>query len=187
MLRSSRIARYVLALASCVSVLLLVGCSEHSPLSSQPDENPYLISPEFVTVVNPPQPTQGLNQPLPPIELASQVIRNETGGEVSGGRYLLQVPAGAMPVEEAVFTISEVSPDMVMCDIEPHGIQFLVPVRIIIDCDGTTAEGQVMETRLVYFNEEMGWWELIPGGPWPEDPDKFCGFLDHFSRYALAN
>ena len=186
MLRSSRIARYVLAIGTFAALVLIVGCSEHSPVMTQPDENPYVVNPSFVTVLNPPRATLD-DGPGQPAVQACQVINNAVGGEISGGRYLLRVPPGALPVPEAMFTIYEVSPDMVMCDIEPHGMMFLKPVKLIIDCAGTTAEGRVAETRLFYCNEMMGWWEPIFGGPWQEDPDKYCGFLHHFSRYALAN
>jgi len=197
MQKSSRIARYLLALAISGLVLVAVGCSENSPVAPQA-ESPGLVSPNFVQVVNPPTPTAliGDDGPVGPGPVR-KLINAEQGGVVNAGRYTLKVPPMALS-EDAEFVVYEISPDLVMCDLEPHGIQFNIEVQLIIDLTGTTAEGAADQVMCLYYDEASGWWEWIPGEPYlAEDdfpnpdatlhPNKFVAYLSHFSRYALAN
>jgi hypothetical protein len=69
-----------------------------------------------------------------------------------------------------------------MCDLEPHGIQFLAPVELEIDLSGTDFEPYT-DWSIWWYLEDSGLWE-DQGGVY--DSGKVRVSLDHFSRYSAG-
>jgi len=192
MKRSSRVSRYVLALSVAAALLLVVGCSENLPLAPLPppaaDSPPATAEVDFVTELNLPQAIQSDGPDQESVELARKWIKARRGGEIKAGRYKLKFPRNALS-QDAEIIIYEMGSGIVgmqMINLEPHGTIFLRPVRLEIQLEGTTAEADPWSVHLVYLNEETGAWEKIPGRL-SKDGDKLIAYLEHFSRYALAN
>jgi hypothetical protein len=69
-----------------------------------------------------------------------------------------------------------------MCELEPHGITFLVPVQLEMDLSGLDWAPYTDWTDY-WLNEETGLWERqtgIFGG------DKIVDSLSHFSSYVAG-
>ena len=189
-MRSSRIGRYLLALCLTSLTLWAFGCSENSPFA--PDGEPeYLVNPSFVQMDNPQLGTMQACiswTSIQPTELARKMVSSRDGGVVRGGRYTLTFPKRSLPYD-AEIVIKEYWPDILVWEMEPHGIVFSRPVKLTVDLSGTSAAGSRKPLLLLYYNEELRRWEIIPSRHYPKqrDPNKFEAYLKHFSRYALAN
>lgn len=115
----------------------------------------------------------------------SGLIRAEEGGVVSLGRFRLEIPAGALS-EDTFIEISRPDPHLVMCELEPHGIQFNLPVTLQIDYGGTTVEDceeSIPALGVYWFDEVSGDWQLV-GDELDTVGDKIEAQLGHFSKYA---
>jgi hypothetical protein len=103
------------------------------------------------------------------------------GGEVQYDRYKVSIPSGALSADTYI-TVRDSGTIYVMCDLEPHGIQFRVPVRFEINLIGLAWQPYTDWTDY-WLNPETGLWERQDG--------TFAGaiivdYLDHFSRYAAG-
>lgn len=117
----------------------------------------------------------------------SALIQADVGGVVSWGRFSVDIPAGALS-EDTEISISRPNSQLVMCELEPHGIQFNKPVKLQINYGGTYADDK--ETGLASFgiywlNDSTGIWEMV-GQKVDAQSNKVEADLEHFSGYATA-
>ena len=189
-MRSSRIGRYLLALCLTSLTLWTFGCSENSPFA--PDAGTeYLVNPSFVQMNDPQLGTMQACiswTSIQPTELARVIVSARDGGVVQGGRYTLTFPKKSLPYD-AEIVIKEYAPGILIWEMEPHGIVFKRPVLLTVDLSGTRAAGSDTRLQLVYYNEELRRWQVIPSrhSPKSRNSNEFEAYLKHFSRYALAN
>lgn len=115
----------------------------------------------------------------------SALIKADVGGVVSCGRFQVEIPAGALS-EDTEINIIKPDPELVMCELEPHGIQFNKPVTLRIDYSGTVAadgDGSMAALGVYWFNEDTGTWELV-GKDIDSGADIMEAQLEHFSGYS---
>ena len=128
-------------------------------------------------------PIQGAS----PIKGGAALIKADVGGVVSWGRFRVDIPAGALS-EDTEIKISRPNPQLVMCELEPHGIQFNKPVTLRIDYSGTYAadkEASMPSLGVYWYNEDSGTWEVI-GLQVSARSNKVEASLEHFSDYAAG-
>jgi hypothetical protein len=116
---------------------------------------------------------------------ATALVSAEDGGVVSYGRFRLEIPAGALS-EDTVIEISRPDPGFVMCELEPHGLQFNKPVTLQIDYSGTAAEADEASLPafgVYWFDEASGQWMMV-GDSIDPGADKMEAELAHFSKYG---
>lgn len=110
---------------------------------------------------------------------SSALIPAATGGQVRYGRYTLTVPPGAL-AQDTIISVSDPGNGYVMCDLEPHGLQFNVPVRLQVDLTGVNV-GPYSDWSVFWYNPTSGGWEDQHG---VFGPNTLTADLHHFSRYA---
>jgi hypothetical protein len=109
------------------------------------------------------------------------MIEADKGGKVVCGRYQVTLPAGAL-ASDTYITVRDPGNWFVSCELEPHGIQFLVPVELQIDLHG------------LYYSPFTDWsifWLAGDDGQWQNQGGSFAdekvkASLWHFSTYAPA-
>jgi hypothetical protein len=113
------------------------------------------------------------------------LIRADVGGVVSWGRFQVEIPAGALS-EDTEIKISRPDPGLVMCELEPHGIQFNKPVTLQINYGGTIAadrEASMPSLGVYWLNEDTGEWEMV-GRSVDVGANRMEAQLEHFSKYG---
>lgn len=111
----------------------------------------------------------------------TELIEASSGGDVQYNRYKVKIPKHALS-EDTYITVRDPGTGYVMCDLEPHGIAFLVPVQFEMDLTGLRWQPYTDWTDY-WFNEETGDWERQSG---TFDGKKIVDSLSHFSRYAAG-
>ncbi len=109
------------------------------------------------------------------------------GGVVSGSRYTLTFPEGAVSGKR--IRIWERAPHVLDVVFGPHGTEFGQTVTLTINLAGTNVDpgspnydGSVPE--FYYLNEESDVWEPLPSS---RHGAILTVQLEHFSRYAVAS
>jgi hypothetical protein len=128
------------------------------------------------------EPIQGASS-----KAGSALIKADEGGIVSWGRFRVDIPAGALS-EDTEIKISRPNPQAVMCELEPHGIQFNTPVTLRIDYGGTAAadnEANMPSLGVYWYNEDSGIWEVV-GKRIDAKSNKMEASLEHFSKYGAG-
>ncbi len=100
---------------------------------------------------------------------------------VEYGRFKVQIPKNALS-EDTYITVRDLGTGYLMCELEPHGIQFSIPVQFEMDLKGLHWEPYTDWTDY-WLNEETGLWERQTG---TFDGDKIVDSLSHFSRYVAG-
>jgi len=135
-----------------------------------------VTDPSFIRIL----PTPKGTSPAMKAEGASSLVSAEYGGKVSNGWVTLDFPAGALN-EDTEISITMSEPGVLVVDLEPHGIHFNKPVAMTFDLSGTDAEGLGQEARLLWYNDEMDWWEVLDTD---SNQSSQCEtYLQHFSKY----
>jgi len=110
----------------------------------------------------------------------SKLVRASKGGVVSYGRFTVYIPASALE-EDTVITVRDPGAAALVCQLEPHGLQFNKPVVLQMGLLGLDYDQNADGWTIFYLNEETGRWEDTGGS-------KFWTclgtFLDHFSTYG---
>jgi hypothetical protein len=109
---------------------------------------------------------------------ATVLVKADQGGKVAYGRYQVTLPAGALSADTYI-TVRDPESDFVSCELEPHGIQFLVPVELQIDLHG------------LHYSPYTDWsiYWLVGEDQWQNqggtfENEKVRASLRHFSEYA---
>lgn len=169
--------------------LLLVlhgGCSTE-PLSRP--SPPQMGDPRFVQEL-PPSPealVQGRLLPPNPVPdgpvdgTTTLVIDGSAGGALSCGRFALIIPPGAFRGTEAI-TIEHTSDLYVECKLGPEGLQFDVPVTLVIDLANTS--GDAGDATVYWYdpNPLLTLWVDI-GGAYDPVTHTIATELAHFSTF----
>lgn len=115
----------------------------------------------------------------------SALIKADVGGVVSCGRFQVEIPAGALS-EDTEINIIKPDPELVMCELEPHGIQFNKPVTLRIDYSGTVADGAESITPdlgVYWYDDDDGRWYVV-GREINVESSTMEAHLGHFSKYG---
>lgn len=115
------------------------------------------------------------------------------GGTLERDDHQLIIPAGALNQQERItFTIPRTR--YLECVLEPHGLEFNVPVSLILSYDEACGDDDDLDESsltMAYFNPETEIWEPIPTSVdtilniATGSLEDIVGFTDHFSRYGL--
>ena len=107
-------------------------------------------------------------------------IMADRGGVVQFGRFLVRIPAGALAADTDI-TVRDAGEPFVACELEPHGLQFLIPVTLEVSLRGLDCVG---------FNDWTVYWVATPG-LWVDQDATFDprgarlqAELWHFSTYV---
>ena len=175
---SKSLASKSFALLACLALLIsALGCNVESPMAPDLGSDKIVHDPSFIRILSTPK-----NSPIMcSTDLTSKVISAEYGGTVSNGWITLEFPPGALN-EDTEITIEMPDPNQLMVDLSPHGIQFNKPVVLTLELEGTDAAGQAQMTHLIWFNENMEWWEIMDGAG-VNDANHSKSYLHHFSKY----
>lgn len=111
---------------------------------------------------------------------ATKLVPAFTGGLVQYDRYKVIVPSGAL-AEDTYITVRDPGGAYVECQLEPHGLQFLVPVRLKIKLDDFGYDASAPWT-IFWLNEDLGAWE-DQSGSWDTGESSVWVDLWHFSAY----
>ncbi len=111
----------------------------------------------------------------------TKLIEASAGGIVQYGRCKVQIPKNALSADTYI-TVRDPGTGYLMCELEPHGIHFLIPVQFEMDLKGLHWQPYTDWTDY-WFNEETGLWERQTG---TFDGDKIVDSLSHFSRYVAG-
>jgi hypothetical protein len=108
-------------------------------------------------------------------------IEAAAGGRVQYGRFALTFPPGAL-AEDTYITISNPGNGLLMCELEPHGIRFNVPVTLEMDLRGL---------RWQPYTDWSIYWLDPEAEQWVDEGGSFQGGslrvgLLHFSTYAAG-
>jgi hypothetical protein len=105
-------------------------------------------------------------------------IKADDGGKVVYGRYQVTLPKGALAADTYI-TVRDPANEFVSCELEPHGIQFLVPVELQIDLHGLQYL-PFTDWSIYWLSAEDQWQD--EGGTFADE--KVRANLQHFSIYA---
>ncbi|NIO29209.1 MAG: hypothetical protein GTO29_11725 [Candidatus Latescibacteria bacterium] len=173
-----RLASKSFALLACTALLLsTIGCNTGSVTAPDPESELIVQDPSFIRILSTPK---GASYPDRAV-VAAEMISYEYGGSVSNAWITLDFPAGALDKDTEI-SINMPEPDKLIVELGPHGIQFNRPVELRINLNGTNAEGMADNAYLLWFNDDMGWWEKLDTAS--EDPNSFKAHLTHFSKYS---
>jgi hypothetical protein len=106
------------------------------------------------------------------------LVDADEGGQVTYGRYQVTLPAGALAADTYI-TVRDPGSWMVSCELEPHGIQFLVPVELQVDLHGLHYSPYT-DWSIFWLAAEDQWEN--EGGTF--ENEKVRTTLWHFSTYA---
>jgi len=171
-------AAWTIALAS---VWLIAGCSETpSPLEPQSSSSKKYV-PLARTTRAKPAGSEWLEAKAT-IGVSGGAIQV---GDVEIGTSRLTVPAGALSaVTKITMRVSTSGP--VIVKFSPH-LTFNrgKPATLAISYRGAQVDDDVEQNlSVLYYNEALGEWELVPSAPPDPENDVVAGSLLHFSEYA---
>jgi hypothetical protein len=121
----------------------------------------------------------------PPTIIVRRIRGDQQGVFYLDGHQLI-IPAGAIPGEELVVSMSVPEPGVAVVDFGPHGTQFNTPVTLRMSIEGMDLpEGLGGEDMTIWYINDDGEYILFEGtvhsnGNWLETT------TDHFSRYIIA-
>ncbi|MBD3335220.1 MAG: hypothetical protein GF355_06860 [Candidatus Eisenbacteria bacterium] len=184
MQRQIRIKSYLFLVVLMGLAAFVVGCGEDA--MTTPEES---ATPEFARVIEEPGAAGGdaglgrdcLAERMS--DIGYKVIYPRMGGELTVGRFTVTIPAGALPAP-ALLRIQDLTVEegMLITEIGPHGLQFLTPVILTMDLEGTSLEDAEDATIYWYDPEEEAWVDM--GGTYDPQTKTVSAKLDHFSRYG---
>jgi hypothetical protein len=147
--------------------------------------------------------------PLAPIEQPSQLSRVDLGGELrifglltcesqryvvaqktigpqggslTIGRHKLEIPRGAL-ASKVTITGEQVSDTITSVRLSPEGLRFAKPARLVLSYRDCGSVG--LPKRVAYTDELLRILELPQSQDYPKY-EYVTGWIDHFSRYAVA-
>jgi hypothetical protein len=104
------------------------------------------------------------------------------GGRLRMGPHELLIPRGALS-KYTVITGEAPSSMLVDVDLLPHGLQFQKPVRLTVDYNHCSRTPR--NKRVVHVNQDLQILEYQKSWDY-YDYEYIYGWLDHFSKYAVA-
>ena len=166
------------AFLACLTLLAsAIGCNSGSVVSPDKVADTVVMDPSFILILSTPKCSDSPSL----TQSASNVVSAEFGGSISNGWVTLDFPAGALD-EDTEISISMPDPGKLIVELEPHGIQFNEPVGMTLNLNGTSAAGLADDACMLWFNDDMGWWEKLKTEA--SDDNQSKTFLEHFSKYA---
>ena len=168
------------------SILNFNGCSEQSPLQSGDNTISTKRAPGELKILK--TKTASLNK----VFVKEELITVDEGGKIKlgdpqHGESLIRIKEGAVSQDVLIRFFWE-SEGFLQGGVEfsPHGTTFNKPVKIILSYKDADLDGiNEKDIRIWYFNETDGTWELS-GGVVNTKKKHVKGYINHFSRYAVA-
>jgi hypothetical protein len=114
------------------------------------------------------------------LRVVFRLVSPDESATVQNGRFLLQVPAGALSYD-ARYSIAYSTIGAVEASLSPHGAVFDNPVELEIDLAGTSLANEP-DVTLYWWDEDHEEWVDV-GGSWDRNTQKLTSTLEHFSRY----
>lgn len=111
----------------------------------------------------------------------TRFIEAAHGGEVACGRYRVKIAPGALETDTAI-TVRDPGSGYLVCDLEPHGLTFLTPIRLEMNVSGlsiATTDG----LTIFWLDQAAECW-IDLGGAYNAADGVLSAELKHFSRYA---
>jgi len=121
------------------------------------------------------------------------------GGTLSRADHHLTIPAGALDRTVGIRFIIPPT-DYLECRLEPHGLEFNLPVSLVFSYDGICWDDddsgddddlEESDFKVAYFNPDTEVWEPIPTAvdtvlnTATGSLEGIVGFTNHFSRYGI--
>ena len=185
------------ALAAVVLFAFASGCtnsdSPNAPLASR--QVPHQSSSNMTNAL--PPVTADLvsyEEPKTSSEMQSvtELVSAQSGGSLQAGDARLDIPKGALPADTRI-TLSMSSGSVAEYQIEPTGLNFLVPVTLTLKYEDTSADQSSSNydptgaavASVAWFDPSASVWTNI-GGTDDKGHKWVCIYLSHLSYYALS-
>ncbi len=110
---------------------------------------------------------------------AAKTIKADEGGKVECGRFTVKIPAGALDSDTEI-TIRIPSGPYLICELEPHGIQFDVPVELTMNVEGLNTYPYT-DWTIFWFDDAHSIW-VDQNAEFKKN--KLKAQLNHFSAYG---
>ncbi len=171
------------------------GCSQESPLAVSPTNesaSPVMSDqgPIYLVEVSPNESHQ-LQKNLPGVLFSvKKFIPAEIGGDLMVGDILsgfssITFHPFDLP-QDTLITFDWIAGNTLEATLTPHGIIFNNPVQLTLSYKSANISmADEDNLRIYYYNEETQTWELV-GGTVNKVTKTVTGYINHFSRYALA-
>lgn len=111
----------------------------------------------------------------------TKLIEAAKGGDVQFGCYNVEIPENALAADTYI-TVRDPANGYLMCELEPHGIRFRVPVALEMNVSGL-ATGDYVDWTIFWLNDASGLWE-DQGANYSLSGHTLAADLMHFSKYA---
>jgi len=109
----------------------------------------------------------------------TKLIEADKGGQVQYGRYKVEIPKYAL-AEDTHITVRDPGSAYLICELEPHGIVFNIPVELEMDIKNLDT-APFFDWTIYWYNDATGLWVDQSA---VLDKDKITAQLSHFSRYG---
>lgn len=114
-------------------------------------------------------------------ESVTQLVLADNGGVVHLNRFRVVIPAGALSTDTFI-TIRNPGNGYFTCELEPHGIQFNVPVTLEMDLGGLSlTAGERLS--IYWLNLDSDLWEDQMAA---QSNTTLSVPLNHFSQYSIG-
>jgi hypothetical protein len=150
-------------------------------------------SPEFARIDSPAPETQDLpsaDATVPrqlPIEGEPETcisLSPSTGGTLELGRYRLIIPPHALDAPTVVTMAAREADGHIGCELQPHGIQFRVPVILSMDLTGTNL-ADCADATIYWLDENSGTW-IDMRGEYDPVTETVTISTSHFSQFRAG-
>jgi hypothetical protein len=106
------------------------------------------------------------------------------GGSIKIGPHELKIPAGALDHEVVISAVAPVS-TLVEVQLQPEGLHFQVPVKLKLNYSQCVQPPYWLKLFMVYLSDDGRVLEITASRD-KKGLKTVVGYLEHFSRYAIA-
>jgi hypothetical protein len=114
---------------------------------------------------------------------AAELIGPE-GGSIKIGPHELRIPAGALDHEVVISAVAPVS-TLVEVQLQPEGLQFATPAKLKLNYSQCVQPPSWLRLFMVYLSDDGRILEITTSRD-KKGLKTVVGYLEHFSRYAVA-
>lgn len=115
---------------------------------------------------------------------AAAELIGPSGGSIKIGPHVLRIPEGALDHEVVISAVAPVS-NRVEVQLQPEGLHFAKPVRLKLSYAKCVQPPEWLRLFIVYLGENDQVLEITPSRD-KKGLKAVVGYLEHFSRYAVA-
>jgi hypothetical protein len=177
---SSRRSHPLVLLPALLVLVVLLGTGCDQDVALDPSADSSLEGVQFLRIPSTDALGKGHHGKPEPSEVTVLARANEKT-KITLGRFELKIPKGALS-QDTLITLRRVEGPYLMCELEPHGIQFAKPVKLKMDLQGLdTADYE--DWTIFWYDEDSGLW-VDMGAVYDPDDEKVEAQLPHFSLYG---